>query len=63
MPEPLSPSLPHGELLSVADCTIGVGGPSMLGGWAMTRSLVGFVLGVLAGILGSYFFLIFTFGP
>ena len=29
----------------------------------MTRFLVGFVLGVLAGILGSYFFLIFTFGP
>jgi hypothetical protein len=29
----------------------------------MTRSLVGFVLGVLAGILGSYYFLIFTFGP
>jgi hypothetical protein len=29
----------------------------------MTRFLVGFVLGVLAGILGSYFFLVFTFGP
>ena len=29
----------------------------------MTRFLVGFVLGVLAGILASYFFLVFTFGP